>query len=250
MRKPLSKDLVEKLRDEIRNGKSRTQVARDNKLSYATVLRYTRDIPAPPPPRKYPVGTKEKIRKMVTELGQKVEVARRLGVPIKYVQKVTRDIKVGQVISFGKKTMMVMNELFENGYVYLEGWKTSKIRLLRRYFPFIKIATVKNRVAMAFLPDRTEEAMRAMVEKMDKRIWTYQELRAVTKLFDSDLDDKEKRGLVKKEAQVDTVFLVKQSQKGFIGKSQTRKQSKIQLKIEDFPDENPISLAFFYIRNN
>ena len=103
---------------------------------------------------------------------------------------------------------------------------------------------------MAFLPDRNEEAMRAMVERMDKRVWTYHELRAVTKLFDSDLDINEKRELVKKKIQVDTAFLVKRSQKGFIGKSKARKLSKSQRKIEDFSDENPISLAFFYIRNN
>jgi len=46
---------------------------------------------------------------------------------------------------------------------------------------------------IAFLPDKKEEAMRAMLQKFDKKVWSYQELKSVTRLFDSDLDREEKR---------------------------------------------------------
>jgi len=42
------------------------------------------------------------------------------------------------------------------------------------------------------LPDKKEDAMRAVLQKFDKKVWSYQELRAVTKLFDSDLRREEK----------------------------------------------------------
>ena len=34
--------------------------------------------------------------------------------------------------------------------------------------------------------------MRAVLQKFDKKVWSYQELRAVTKLFDADLKREEK----------------------------------------------------------
>jgi len=40
--------------------------------------------------------------------------------------------------------------------------------------------------------------MRAMLQKFDKKVWSYQELKAVTKLFGSDLKREEKRMLVGK----------------------------------------------------
>jgi len=45
--------------------------------------------------------------------------------------------------------------------------------------------------------------MRAMLKRIDKRVWTYQELRAVTKLFDTDLTTREKHKLVRATPQED-----------------------------------------------
>ena len=42
--------------------------------------------------------------------------------------------------------------------------------------------------------------MRAVLQKFDKKVWSYQELRAVTKLFDADLKREEKQRLVEKES--------------------------------------------------
>lgn len=50
------------------------------------------------------------------------------------------------------------------------------------------------------IPDgEEEEAMRALLQRFNKKVWTYQELRAVTKLFDSDLTREEKRRMVGRE---------------------------------------------------
>jgi hypothetical protein len=50
--------------------------------------------------------------------------------------------------------------------------------------------------SIAFLPERKEEAMRALLQRFDKKVWAYQELRRVTKLFDTDLTRAEKHKLV------------------------------------------------------
>lgn len=46
---------------------------------------------------------------------------------------------------------------------------------------------------------RKEEAMRALLSRMNKKVWSYQELRRVTKLFDSDLSREGKERMVGKE---------------------------------------------------
>jgi len=83
----------------------------------------------------------------------------------------------------------------EKGYVYLNNGKTTKVYMLRKHFPSIQMARVKGK-SIAFLPDKKEEAMRAMLQKFDKKVWSYQELRAGTKLFDTDLTGREKREMV------------------------------------------------------
>lgn len=194
MRPPLPSELVEKIRDEVRKGRIKRDVAKELGVSCSSVIKYTSDMPSR---RSYTDEEKKKIRRMVRETGKKLDVARRLGVPYKTVEKIAWDIRVGSVISFGRKTMDVLSELFGKGYVYMNGEKTAKIYMLRKYFPFIEIARIKTGKAIAFLPERKEEAMRALLERFNKKVWTYQELRRVTKLFDSDLRREEKHKLVK-----------------------------------------------------
>jgi len=102
-----------------------------------------------------------------------------------------------EIIEMGQQQMQ--REIMEKGYVYLNNGKTTKVYMLRKHFPSIQMARVKGK-SIAFLPDKKEEAMRAMLKKFDKKVWSYQELRAVTKLFGSDLKREEKQKLVEKDS--------------------------------------------------
>jgi len=189
--KYLTFDIINRIRDEVLSGKSKRQVSKEVGISYRIVKNITKDIRRR---RCYTSEDIKRIRELVRKTNNKAEVARRLGIPYDIVLKNTLDIKVRNK-TFGAKTWEILREIMEKGYVYLNNGKTTKVYMLRKHFPSIQMARVKGK-SIAFLPDKKEEAMRAMLQKFDKKVWSYQELRAVTKLFDSDLKKEGKRRFV------------------------------------------------------
>ena len=185
-------DLINRIRDEVLSGKPKTQVSRELNISYKLVKHLTKDIP------RRNIYTKEdiqKIRNMVIQLGSKAEAARKLGIPYCVVIKYTSDIKVRNK-TFGQRTWEMLKELMEKGYVFTNARNPStKIYILRKHFPSIQLVIVENR-GIAFLPEKKEEAMKALIEKMSRRVWSYQKLRRITRLFDADLSKEEKLEIV------------------------------------------------------
>jgi len=99
--------------------------------------------------------------------------------------------------TFGEKTWNLLREIIDQGYAFLGNGRSTKIYILRKHFPSIQMVRVKGK-SIAFLPDKKEEAMRALLGRMNKKVWTYQELRRVTKLFNTDLGRDEKHRMVGK----------------------------------------------------
>ena len=157
--------------------------------------KYTEDIPSRYTHKRYTPEFIEKIRQLTKEIEIKSEVARILGIPYVSVIKYTKDIKVRNK-TFGQRTWEMLKELMEKGYVFTNAKNPStKIYILRKHFPSIQLVIVENR-GVAFLPEKKEEAMRALLEKMGRRVWSYQKLRRITRLFDADLNKEEKLELV------------------------------------------------------
>ena len=69
---PLSKEVIEKIRNSAQNGKSKLQVARKSGISQWAVEKYTRDMPRR---NTYSPEEKEKIRKWVKGVGVKIVVS-------------------------------------------------------------------------------------------------------------------------------------------------------------------------------
>lgn len=108
------------------------------------------------------------------------------------------DIKVRNK-TLGERTWKMLKEIMEKGYVFTNAKNPStKIYILRKHFPKIQWVRVKGR-GIAFIPEKKEEAMRAMLQKFDKKVWSYQELRAVMRLFGAELKGEEKRKLANRE---------------------------------------------------
>ena len=185
-------ELIEKIRGEVENGRTKLQVSRDYGISYYRVKKHTKDLPRRR--CKYTPEMIERIREMTREAENKTEVARRLGIPYMRVLEFTQDIKVKNVM-LGQLTMDLLQDIVNNGYACLNGNDAGRIRHLRKHFPVIEVVKAKNR-SIAFLPGHKDRAMRIILKMMNKRVWNYQELRAVTRLFDSDLTGREKRELV------------------------------------------------------
>ena len=163
------------------SGKPKTQVSRELKISYKLVKHFTKDIP------RRNVYTKEdiqKIRNMVIQLGSKAEAARKLGIPYCVVIKYTSDIKVRNK-TFGQRTWEMLKELMDKGYVFTNARNPlTKIYILRKHFPKIQWVKVKGH-GIAFLPEKREDAMKALLERLKKKMWSYQELARIRKLFDA-----------------------------------------------------------------
>ncbi len=131
------------------------------------------------------------MRKMVMELQNKTEAARIIGINYHTVLRYTVDIKIRNK-PLGERTWNLLREIMEKGYVFTNSKNPStKIYMLRKHFPKIQWIKIKGR-GIAFLPKYKDEAMRALIEKTCKKVWSYQELRKVTKLFDGDLSKEEK----------------------------------------------------------
>jgi len=191
----LPASLIQKIREEVAKGKSKRQVAKELNVNRKTVTKYTKDISSRYTHKRYTPEFIEKIRQLTKEIGIKSEVARILGIPYESVIKYTKDIKVRNK-TFGQKTWEMLKEIMEKGYVFTNSSKPStKIYILRKHFPKIQLVVVENR-GVAFLPERKEEAMRALLEKMGRRVWSHQKLKRISKLFDAELTKKEKLELV------------------------------------------------------
>jgi len=184
----LTLDLINRVREGVLSGKTKTQVSRELKISYRLVKHFTKDIP------RRNVYTKEdiqKIRNMVIQLGNKAEAARRLGIPYYTVLRYTSDIKVRNK-TFGERTWEMLKELMEKGYVFTNARNPStKIYILRKHFPKIQWVKIKGR-GIAFLPEKREDAMKALLGRLKKKVWSYQELARIRKVFDLDLAKEKK----------------------------------------------------------
>ena len=127
------------------------------------------------------------------------------------------------------KTLDLLQEIVSNGYIIPQGNVQQRYRILKKYFPTICRITIYCR-PIFFLKGKEDVAVRAFLEKMNKKIISYQELKQVTKVFGVNLSKKEKEAF----------FLKKQGERGV-------KNSGV-LK-EDALLKNDDSFSFFYIRN-
>ena len=100
--------------------------------------------------------------------------------------------------------------------------------VLKKYFPTICRITIYGR-PIFFLEGKEDVAVHAYLEKINKKIISYQELKQVTKVFGVDLNKQEKEA-----------FLLKK-------RGKRRNKSHMVLK-EDSLLKNDDSFSFFYLR--
>jgi hypothetical protein len=89
-------------------------------------------------------------------------------------------------------TLKLLQELLTKGYaIHPCSNIKQRYQILRKYFP--KVCKVKMYGRnIFFIEDKKEIATRAFLENINKKIISYQELKQVTKVFDTNLSKKEK----------------------------------------------------------
>jgi hypothetical protein len=126
------------------------------------------------------------------------------------------------------KTLDVLQEIVAKGYAISRGFSRSQYGVLRKYFPTISKISIYNR-NIYFLEGKEEVAVRAYLERTNKKIISYQELKQVTDVF--------------------KVNLSKRDKDAFLLKKRGYKESKNQGVPKGRPlRENDDSFSFFYIR--
>ena len=177
----MHKELIEKIRREVLNGKSKYGVAKELGLSDSIVYYHTRDIPSKSPGRSEIRG----------------------------------------------KTLDLLKQLLQDGYVYGKRHTSSQFRTLRKHFPVIKRAEFDKR-AVFFLEEKNKIALEALIAQKKSRVISYRDISSISKVFNVGLKMNEKHQL--------------------LGKDKSKKSHKNHSPQGDYLRENDGSLAFFYIR--
>ncbi len=198
---PLAKEVIEKIRQKVGDGKPKLQIARELGISRWAVEKYARDMLRR---KTYSFEEKERIREMVKAVGVKVLVSRELDIPEGTVRRITKDMKFKPRNStIGGKPLYLLKELMEKGYVLLENHLTYHYRILKRHFPMIQKVNAKGK-SIAFLPDKKEEALRFFLQNMRYRVTSYHKLKLITRLFGVNLSTGEKQKLLSRAQQPKT----------------------------------------------
>jgi hypothetical protein len=223
-----SRELIEKIRKEVKNGKSKLQISKELGIPYKKVREYNKDI------KSIKGGISNSLRKKIREEVRNGKTKRQVAIQYKVTDRTvyyhTRDI-----CSYPLRNMRVQDKKFElmkdlmrDGYALSsKKYSTNEYNKLKEHFPSICKAKMYNRVIF-YLKDKKDAAARALIEKSERKIISYQELKQVTDVFHAELDIKEKRRIVSKN----------RSEKLF---KNNEENNDSLLKDDD-------SLAFFHIR--
>ncbi|MCD6572459.1 MAG: hypothetical protein J7K62_04240 [Thermoplasmata archaeon] len=196
MVQPIPEELVKRIRDEVLSGKLKWQVAQELGVSYDTVKKYTRDLNHRIRSyRTLPSYLAREIRERVQNGESKYQVSRELGVSYQTVTMLTRDLPSTRPGFPGirGKTLEAMQKLFSQGYIL--DVDPRQIRQLRKYFPEIKVAVIEKK-HICYLDEKAKDAAMAFLKTRKKKVFSYQELKSITKVFGVKLESEEKKRFI------------------------------------------------------
>ncbi len=178
MAEPLSKDVIQKSRELVLYGRSK----------------HTKDIPSMKQPRKFSKETIQQIREQVIRGKTKYQISKEKGLSFQLVYYYTRDLPNHQYPERGiqGKSLLILKELMKNGYVNSTEENYARLRRLKRYLPMIERAQIKRR-SVYYLSDKNKIAFQSMVQSKKTKIFSYQELSNISKVFDVKLSKKERK---------------------------------------------------------
>jgi hypothetical protein len=225
MPKIIPKETIDRIREEVRKGRSRYDLADEFGVSVRTVYRYTRELSIN---HAIPPETREEIRKRVEELRYRSGVAKEFGISPQTVLNITKDMKMeGGNYCIKGKALDMLKDLLEKGYAFSSD--TSSVnRTLKKHFPSIQRAEADGR-SIYFLEGKAEKAANAFLRSKRKKVMSYQELKGITKLFGVDLSKEEKKVFVGKSHKGREIRTKKKSDR-----KEKRRFKDLQTKLDEF----------------
>lgn len=227
-RKPISKETKALIREQVLNGKSKTQVARELTITFRTVWNHTQDIHTQ---KVLPKKLKDKIREEIKNGKSKSQTAREYNLSTTTVFNIAKDLPntPGGWSGIRGKTLNLLQEIVSKGFAVPSCKYTyQRYMVLRKYFPTICKVRIYGKTIF-FLKGKEDVAVQSFLENIRKKIISYQELTEITNVFHANLSKKEKE-----------MFLFKK--RGIRGSKNHGAQREGSLR------ENDDSFSFFYIR--
>ena len=193
MSEPLPKEIIQKAREMVLYGQSKHSVAKELGVGTTTIYKYTKDIPSGKWFRHISEKTIQHIREEVIQGKSKYQVAKEMKVRFQRVYYYTRDLPnhVYPERGIQGKSLELLKELLDKGYVNSTDENSQRLRRLKKYLPMIKRAEVKRR-SVYYLSDKNKVALQSMIQSKNSKIFSYQELSSMSKVFDIKLSKKEK----------------------------------------------------------
>jgi hypothetical protein len=196
MAEPLPKEIIQKARELVLCGISKYSVAKELGIGRTTMYRHTKDIPGNKHQR---IGkeTIQKLREEVLKGKSKYHIAKDMRLRFGVVYYHTRDLPnhVYREEGIQGKMLELLQELLENGHLLSTEENTRHLRRLQKYFPVIQRVQVDNK-AVYYLNDKNKIALQSMIQRKKSKIFSYQELASMSKVFDVYLSSKEKRSFL------------------------------------------------------
>jgi DNA-binding CsgD family transcriptional regulator len=191
----LPQKLIKKIREEVKKGKSKLQLSREFDISYKAVLKYTEDI-------KSKRGISQDLRRNIRDEVKSGRSKRQVAIQFKITEKTvcyhTRDIclRPFKNLRVHDRKLELMKDLLRDGYALAsDKYHTPEYNEMKRHFPSICKVKMYDRIIF-YLEDKKDVATRAFLDSSKRKIISFQELKRVTKTFDSNLNIKEKRQII------------------------------------------------------
>lgn len=147
---------------------------------------------------KYTKKLIKKIRKEILNGKSKYQVAKEMDICEKMVYYYTKDIpskNPGRTEIRGR-TLDTLKILLTEGYVESTNMNCRNLRTLQKHFKEIKRTQVNGKKSIYYLEDKNKKALQSVIENKGSKVIGYYELAKMSKVFDVNLSNKEKTGLI------------------------------------------------------
>ena len=200
MAEKLSEEIIQKIHKLVLCGKSKYSIAKQMGVGISTVYKHTKDIPSGKWHRKFSKEIIQQIRLEVINGKSKYQIAKEMKLQFQLVYYYTKDLPNHQYPERGiqGKSLELLKELLEKGYVNSTDETSQRLRRLKKYLPMIQRAQVKGH-SVYYLSDKNKIALQSLIQSKKSKIFSYQELSSMSKVFDVKLSSKEKSSFLLKK---------------------------------------------------
>ena len=144
-----------------------------------------------------------KIRYYVKKYNSKIDAANKLGLSYDIVLFYTKNIRFKtrkrdiDYLGIYGKSLDLLKELMRNGYAFSSGKYGLKYYVkLKKYFPNIRRTKMYGKT-IYYLDDKSKIAAKALLKVSNKKVMSYQELKQITRIFNTELENIEKERILK-----------------------------------------------------